>query len=101
MARSTPGPWQVVPFERALHHWLVGDSDCGSIADCSPPGPWMSFEEATANARLCASAPDLLAALLWLKPYAQLRVREYPNGEDIGGWRMVLAAIERATGGGG
>lgn len=58
----TPGPWQVVPPERAIHPWIVGDHECGSVADCEPPGPWMSFEEAAANARLCAAAPDLLAA---------------------------------------
>jgi hypothetical protein len=57
----TPGPWHVVP--EAQSPWIVGDAEGDSIADCEPPGPWMSEEEADANARLIAAAPDLLAAL--------------------------------------
>ena len=59
----TPGPWQVVPKGQAQSDWIVGDSEGGSVADCEPPGPWMSPLEADANARLIAVAPDMLALL--------------------------------------
>lgn len=57
----TPGPWQVMPIRRAVHAWIIADKDGGSLADCSPPGPWMPYLEADANARLIAAAPDMLA----------------------------------------
>ncbi len=63
MTSHTPGPWQVVPADQAVTPWIVGDKDGGSIADCSPPGPWMKKAQAAANARLIAAAPVMLAAL--------------------------------------
>lgn len=98
----TPGPWQVVPPERAMHYWVVGDSDCGSIADCSPPGPWMSFEEAAANARLCAAAPDLLATLKLILPLAKGYAPEGQSKQarsTCNDWiAAAVAAVERAEG---
>lgn len=59
----TPGPWQVMPPERAIHDWVIADQEGGSLAECSPAGPWVARAEADANAALIAAAPDLLAAL--------------------------------------
>ena len=59
----TPGPWQVMPSDKAQSPWIVGDAEGGSVADCEPPGPWMSASEADANVRLVAAAPDLLTEL--------------------------------------
>ena len=59
----TEGPWQVMPAHRAVHEWIIADKDGGSVADCSPAGPWMALTEADANARLIAAAPELLSAL--------------------------------------
>lgn len=88
-SKFTPGPWAI--FHTGRMNMIVPAMRDGMVAD---------LIENDADARLIRSSPDMLAALLWLKPYAELQVRKYPNGEDIGGWRMVLAAIERTTGGG-
>lgn len=60
-AKHTPGPWAVVPADKAEHRWIVGDAEGGSIASCEPMGPWMSAEEADANARLISAAPECLS----------------------------------------
>jgi hypothetical protein len=52
-----------MPAHRAVHEWIIADKDGGSVADCSPAGPWMALTEADANARLIAAAPELLSAL--------------------------------------
>lgn len=68
-ATHTPGPWQVVPEDKAESPWIVGTRDGGSIASCEPVGPWMSEQEASANARLIATAPELLEALKAVSGY--------------------------------
>lgn len=84
MAEHTPRPWQVIPEAEAQSRWIVGDAAGGSIADCEPPGPWMSRTEADANARLIAAAPDLLAAII--------------NSDDAHWTPAMRAAIAKATG---
>lgn len=46
---------------------IVCDQEGGSIADCVPPGPWMSFATAEANAALIVRSvnglPEAIAAL--------------------------------------
>lgn len=63
MSAHTPGPWQVIPAAKAQSRFIVGDKNGGSVADCEPCGPWMTCEEADANARLIAAAPMLVEAL--------------------------------------
>ncbi len=62
-AKVTKGPYQVIPPEFAEHRWIIADMEGGSIADCSPPGPWMSFAEADANANLLAASWSMAEAL--------------------------------------
>jgi len=93
-AKHTPGPWQVVPAAKAEHPWVVGDAEGGSIASCEPMGPWMSAAEATANARLIAAAPEILAALKSL-------VGEWPPDEQVklgDRIKQAQAAIFKAEG---
>ena len=70
---------------------IVVDQEGGSIGDFLPPGPWMSMDEARANCRLAASAPELLEAL-------QECLREH-GGFTIKGEceRRARAAIAKAT----
>jgi hypothetical protein len=105
MSEHTPGPWQIVPKQQAQSEWIVGDAEGGSIADCEPPGPWMSADEAAANARLIAAAPDLLAAAASLIGRADGTIISDAAGnrfrkvfaDDLG---ALAAAIAKATGGG-
>jgi hypothetical protein len=63
--KHTPGPWV------AIDHEIFADNQSRNIADV-----WISFaniedEEAKANARLIAAAPDLLEALEAFAEYAE------------------------------
>jgi len=83
-----------------------GDDDLIDVFDNTNSTVSVSREEAIANARLVAAAPDLLAALKAL-------VKEMPNyaycqdvpddaicadGRTTGEWRTALAAIKNAEG---
>lgn len=102
MTPPTPGPYELYSEGRTI---VVGDvathTDLAEFFYDGEHTVSTTRDEALANASRFMAAEDMLAALLWLKPYAELQVRKYPDGEEIGGWRMVLAAIERGTGGGG
>jgi hypothetical protein len=54
MRQHTPGPWAVDTDRTILCRNVVGIADIRS---------WMGAEEADANARLIAAAPELLEAL--------------------------------------
>lgn len=57
-------PWHVVPEERGpAHRWVIADANGGGVASCDPVGPWITPQEADANASLIAAAPEMLAAL--------------------------------------
>ena len=94
-AQHTPGPWT---FGKARRYWHVGgpvgvESSCGYICRLPP------FAVAEANARLIASAPDLLATLKALRP--QLLACHGANGGLTEAARkdamtMVLTAIAKA-----
>lgn len=85
----TSAPWAI--FHNGVTNMIVPAMRHGVVAGIIPN---------EYDARLIAAAPDMHAALLWLKPYADLQVTKYPDSEDAPGWRMVLAAIERETVGG-
>lgn len=74
MSAHTPGPWRVAPA------WLYCGDDInvdagttGYIATCGKLGD----ETAAANARLIASAPDLLAALIGVVRIADRETDEF------------------------
>ena len=65
-AKHTPGPWLKSPREGSTFVWAGGDGiDDGVniVADVFDSHGSKSSEEAIANARLIATAPDLLDAL--------------------------------------
>lgn len=79
MSKHTPGPWEVGP----QHHGQVAvwQSDFPAVvATCGRQ------DDAEANARLIAAAPDLLAAL-------KETLRASPMGPHV---KMAQAAIAKA-----
>ena len=58
MSERTPGPWHVIPPRRGLESRAVVGASIGADIYNAP-----LTEETMANARLIASAPDLLDAL--------------------------------------
>lgn len=94
----TPGPYELYSEGRTI---IVGDAathtDLAEFFYRDEHTVSTSREEAEANARLFMAGRDMLAALLWVRPFAEAALRYNLNQHDSPGWRMVLAAIERAT----
>ena len=65
MSAHTPGPWQCDGVE-------VQTLQGGAVVDCTSGYDLMAYNEACANARLIAAAPDLLAALKALRGVAAM-----------------------------
>ncbi len=62
MSRYTKGPWRLrKSAKEAPDDLVVMDEQGASVADTRPSNPYMSIEEALANARLISAAPELLA----------------------------------------
>jgi hypothetical protein len=94
MADFTPGPWEVGEPNQGGSVLAVGVfSDRWHIADVWRDVPEL-VEEAEANARLIAAAPDLLAALKrsldWLASY------QGAGADRV--WEQAKAAIAKAEG---
>lgn len=71
---ATQGPWET--SVNAEGQWDVCAEDGGDmIADLSE-----CPENAEANARLIAAAPDLLAALEWALPFVEKHENTFPGG---------------------
>jgi hypothetical protein len=98
MSKHTPGPWEVVPEDRAESRWIIGDEEGGSIASCEPAGPWITSAQADANARLIAAAPDLLAVLRDMLLWADTPQQEASPSWIIGACERARAAIAKAGG---
>ena len=87
MTAPTPGPWKVVDSSMGRASRVV-DTDDLIIADC-----WNSNQEA--NARLIASAPQLLAALQIAESLLSARlIIEAAKKEGLTIIRQALAAAE-------
>ena len=83
-AKHTPGPWEVSNLLRSYGSVYVrADRNFVRIYD-----EWKSEEMQLANARLIASAPELLEALQNLDA----------NPELTSAWLQASAAIAKATG---
>lgn len=74
MSNYTPGPWHTEVAPSSDLHFIRGiySDDAGQIAKVRV-GPVLEQDEALANARLLAAAPELLAALEGLCGLAELR----------------------------
>jgi len=63
MTQHTPGPWQVNKKLKFSVEAVADGQGINLIAECCDPDGIRSVGEDSANARLIAAAPDLLAAL--------------------------------------
>ena len=106
MSTHTPGPWVVADQSRAVRQsdslsGVVGEL----IVDCFHPDTLREMQEVRANARLIASAPELLEALQRLlsafdadqaiSPEMPIRISCETNGTAM---LQAQAAIAKATG---
>lgn len=96
-SRHTPGPWRV--SDESPHIIMCGVSRLVGSVTCWP-GTWAyveSEDEAKANARLFAAAPDLLAALLDARCYVQHHVDQKDiDAESLAVYKHDLAVIDAA-----
>ena len=83
--QHTPGPWHAEPAPHRSH-WILGAT---SVA--------LTIEPNEANARLIASAPELLAACMSALRALEDNLSPGPMDEDAKAG--LRAAIARATGG--
>lgn len=96
--KHTPGPWELttIPFElrntdsaAAIYGPYTLNQGACLISDISrSPGD----EQATANAKLIAAAPELLEALNLVFEHAKLIIND--NHPD---YKKTIAAIKKAT----
>lgn len=97
-ANHTPGPWSIVPAHQAVNSWIVGAVDGDSVADCSPGSPFTTSDQATANAKLIAAAPDMLEALQRIERIIDVNLwHQHEKIEDAK--QIAREAIAKATGG--
>ena len=97
MTDHTPGPWTVDPYSRSTQAVVA-------IGEGEVDGAFVDGPNAFANARLIASAPDLLAALKQAR-HAMMTVAAYAGdvetwntgGEGYEAIEMAHAAIAKAT----
>lgn len=85
VSNYTTGPWVQVKGTPII---IAGKGNNKLIASAAVKG--MPIPEQVANARLIATAPDLLAALINV-------VAEWGDDIDDPFWNSARAAIERAT----
>jgi hypothetical protein len=106
----TPGPWEYIPGTE--HHGPYVMSFVGDVCDCytmsnpnaasvrnggeSYPIPFQG-EDAEANARLIAAAPEMLDALKQALLYIERD--EVAHGRPFAAGNVVRAAISKAEGG--
>ena len=99
MSEHTKGPWRVQKF--SLTVFTISDSDgtgmtnaiAGTLTENNSAGSVVQRQEAFANARLIAAAPDLLEAL------EVLVSSEYDDGDLCDAdWAKANAAIFKARG---
>lgn len=101
MSKHTPGPWEVhngtdvypVDDEKARFYVADCDPDNAPVASSllepgEHPNTDATYEQAMANARLIAAAPDMLEALRRFEAY-------YPAG--INPWLDEAASLARAA----
>lgn len=90
-ATHTPGPWDIVRYpNEALY---VGPAEIvGTLVRAPTEKDW-------ANARLIASAPEMLSALKLVAEHLSYTARTLPLGTNIDIKGKVMSAIAKAEGG--
>ena len=93
--QHTQGPWYADPTAQYEHMadcllenqtWIAVEADDGHVAYCHPD-----------NADLIAAAPELLASLQEVMPFAAMRLGGTTDGEPL--LEKARAAIAKATAG--
>ena len=108
MSKHTPGPWAVSSTERRYVREVNGKR---YVASCTDSQDYRTYEEAEANARLIACAPEMLEALKdaaeylqdksgcsWLRSDFQRGCRCSEDCSSIAVWKQARAAIAKAEG---
>lgn len=105
MNKHTAGPWQIEPVAATLStnqsDFLITHSDGelrSHIARLFDSSLCDEHGTTSANARLIAAAPDLLAALEDLVGYAAAEIGIPPNEAVGGAFKQARAAIAKAKG---
>jgi len=95
MSEHTPGPWRVFTSPRGTKIIGIGTLDGDGITDCGF-GVWRGgSDEAMANARLIAAAPDLLAACTEFLPILERQLDSINPGGAAEGSKAFACATER------
>ena len=100
-AAHTPGPWRTYSYSdsASARQWTVGTPGGDRIADNIERGK--PTDEAEANARLIAAAPELLEACKSALRYYEMFRDSSPMGDtELDDIAWIKAAILAATGGG-
>ena len=94
-AQHTPGPWRMRAAIKADEFEIRDENSSGGYAPIAKvKGDKRStIEQAAANARLIAAAPDLLEALK-----DAVSRQAYREGSGPAWWENARAAIAKATG---
>lgn len=97
MSKHTPAPWLIAPEDKTFVYALGPGETNRFHAHLQAAGPErVSREELVANARLIATAPELLAALEDAEAIlAQLYNQDYAVDVEL---KAARAAIAKATG---
>lgn len=97
MSDFTPGPWAVFRATGGTDILGVGDAAGGSIAHL-----WRDGDEREANARLIATAPEMLEALEAAKNEIVATMRCVTSADTLADMQTVLdkidTSIAKATG---
>lgn len=82
----TPGPWKVVD---RFYVWTDDDVGCEVAKVCDENLDEDSLEQADADARLIAAAPELLAIAKWVRDNMEPLGKDPSDG--VSGWRHMDA----------
>ncbi len=104
-AKPTSGSWHPATEQEApgAVGLILCDSGGGSIANFTPPGPWMSIDEAKANCRVAAAGKSLLIVCQALEAHLRdaQKAKADPEGHAAEGHAIRLqmnVAIATAIG---
>lgn len=95
-SKHTPGPWRIFETDHGSKIIGIGSEDGAGVADAGF-GLWGGdSDEARANARLVAAAPELLEALKYLVMHCKGldRFEGNPINEAIRAGREAIAKAE-------
>lgn len=109
--RRTQGPWRLPRDGEAPDAMVICAPDGGSIGDTQPPGPWMSIQEAEANAAFIVHMEnhwvDMLKALefyadpfAWKKlndPQDLIRIPDFYSEMSFGGAAAEALAAAKGS----